>query len=97
MLFRSLQLVNSEHYYTTDFFQESAVNPEDQLISIYYKITLADLAQLNVSLTKFDFKEISEEMISLRWIPLSDISASDFTFPVDKHVAELLKYDFEKN
>src|ERR1051325_4920344 len=27
-----------QHFYTTDFFQQSAFNPEDQIISIYYKV-----------------------------------------------------------
>ena len=28
----------TEHFYTTDFFQQSAFNPDDQIISIYYKV-----------------------------------------------------------
>jgi ADP-ribose pyrophosphatase YjhB (NUDIX family) len=27
-----------EHFYTTDFFQSSAFKPNDQLISVYYKV-----------------------------------------------------------
>src|SRR5687767_13734048 len=32
--------VSWEHFYTTDFFMQSAFRDEDQLISIYYKVNL---------------------------------------------------------
>lgn len=81
------------HYYTTDYFQQSAFNVNDQLISIYYKAKICDKGQLRISTKKFDFVELSDEMISFRWIPLHDLSENEVTFPVDKIVAELLRND----
>ena len=34
----NLEVRVTEHLYTTDFFQMSAFNPEDQIISIYYRV-----------------------------------------------------------
>ncbi|MDP4764480.1 MAG: NUDIX domain-containing protein, partial [Salibacteraceae bacterium] len=46
-----------EHFYTTDYFQQSAFRETDQLISIYYKVKLVG-AQLFKAKTKpFDFPE----------------------------------------
>ncbi len=79
-----------EHFYTTDFFQVSAFNPHTQVISIYY--LLRTISSLNVPIRQkpFDFAELIEGAISFRKIPLSSISESDFTFPIDMKVATLL-------
>lgn len=84
-----------EHYYTTDFFQQSVFNEKEQLISIYYKVKIKFDKSLTTSLKKFDFKGISDEMISLRWLPLCNISEKELTFPIDKRVAEKLKNEFK--
>ncbi|HTB31920.1 MAG TPA: NUDIX domain-containing protein [Bacteroidia bacterium] len=84
-----------EHFYTTDFFQVSAFNPHAQVISIYY--TLRALSALNISIKQkpFDFEEEKEGAIAFRLIPLKDISEDQFTFPIDKKVAALLKLERE--
>src|SRR5580698_2929045 len=78
-----------EHFYTTDFFQVSAFNPQSQVISIYY--VLKALSPLNIPIKQkpFDFDEIKEGAISFRKIPLSEISEEHFTFPIDKKVAAM--------
>ncbi|HTA27917.1 MAG TPA: NUDIX domain-containing protein [Bacteroidia bacterium] len=80
-----------EHFYTTDFFQVSAFNPHAQVISIYYLLEL--LADLNIRIKQkpFDFDEEKEGAIAFRKIPISAISENDFTFPIDKKVATMLK------
>ncbi|MBI3232490.1 MAG: NUDIX hydrolase, partial [Bacteroidetes bacterium] len=40
-----------DHIYTTDFFQPSAFNKKDQLISIYYRVTSKD--SMKIPLHKF--------------------------------------------
>ena len=81
----------TEHFYTTDFFQASAFNPHAQVISIYY--LLRAIIPLNVPIKQkpFDFDEVKEGAISFRSIPLNSISEEQFTFPIDKKVAGLLK------
>ena len=72
------------HIYTTDFFQPSAFDPEDQLLSIYYKVTSAE--------STFDFEniEVLEPGKTMFWHPLNLLTAEVFTFPVDKYVSEML-------
>lgn len=84
-----------DHFYTTDFFQVSAFNKNDQLISIYYLITPKDKHQFLVSEKPFSFKEKVDGAQIFRWISLEIISADDFTFPVDKKVAEMLRMQID--
>lgn len=79
------------HFYTTGFFQQSAFNKKDQLISIYYLVRPVDQHRFKISSGKFDFAERVDGAQSFRWIPLDELSADDLTFPVDKKVAEMLR------
>jgi 8-oxo-dGTP diphosphatase len=79
------------HYFTTDFFVNSAFSKQSQLISIYYLVKpLGDL-NFKISEKKFDFRENKEGEQSIRWLSLNKISENDFTFIIDKHVAEMLE------
>lgn len=84
----------TDHFYTTEFFQQSAFNKNDQLLSIYYLIRPVDDHRFRISASKFDFGERIDGAQAFRWIPLNELSADDLTFPVDKRVAELLKERF---
>lgn len=82
--------VSIEHFYTTDFFIASAFRETDQLISIYYKAILAHPEKIPVAEKAFDFPEEKDGAQIFRWIPLSEISPSHFTYPIDQKVAEML-------
>ncbi|MCC6182273.1 MAG: NUDIX domain-containing protein [Bacteroidia bacterium] len=87
------------HFYTTDIFVNSAFSQNNQVISIYYIVKpqlIEDLDTLNSLLkTKpFDFDKKKEGAQALRWIELKNISENDFTFIIDKRVAEMLKLNF---
>ncbi len=91
----SLDISIQQHLYTTDFFQQSAFNEKDQVISIYYLIEAKDISTLKISKTKFDF---SEEQLSgkiqqenFRWIAFSELNESTVSLPIDKKVISLLK------
>ncbi len=113
-----------KHFYTTDYFQQSAFHEDHQLISIYYLVKGAP------SLPRFvlrraskkdsakalregekgeeDGKLVPEKYAanlpfrdkrasqSFRWISLSTIRENNFTFPIDKKVAKMLK-DYSKS
>ena len=79
-----------KHFYTTDFFQPSAFHKDHQLISIYYIVKNISPLKNKISKSKFDFKK-KEGAQSFRWISLSTICKDDFTFPIDKKIAEMLK------
>lgn len=85
-----LDAFDVEHFYTTDFFQESAFRPGDQIISIYYTFRVADPAAIPVSAVPFDFKQEAHDEESFRWLDLSDARPEDATLPIDRVVLAML-------
>lgn len=86
------------HLYTTDFYQQSAFNPDHQIISIYY--TVKALAPIAVPLRSkpFDFDEQQLEVYkkageteTFRFIDWDDFSEAAVTLPIDKIVAVMIK------
>ncbi|MEE4178033.1 MAG: NUDIX domain-containing protein [Bacteroides sp.] len=78
-----------EHFYTTDFFQETRFLPGKQLISIYYVMEIKSPQKIKVSSKKFDFEK-KEGSMSFRWLPLDHLSPNELTLPIDKLVTEKL-------
>ena len=92
-----LDVTIGEHIYTTDFYQQSAFNPNDQIISIYYQVNAAESESLQTQTTVFNFEPsaISDpqgEAEVFRWIDWNDFNSNLLTLPIDKIVADLLKY-----
>ena len=79
------------HFYTTDFFVESIFGG-GQLISIYYMIKASQEINFKLGDFEFDFKnqEISAKQ-SFRFVAIKDLDDKQVTFPIDKHVVNLLK------
>ncbi len=90
----SCQILIEKHIYTTDFFIKSAFHNQ-QLISIYYLVKPIQTAEICISQKAFDFSDNVKQ--SFRFIPLQNLSKSDFTFEIDKHVVDLLKTNDERN
>ena len=80
-----------EHFYTTDFYQKALFWEDRQLISIYYLARMKEPVKVSVSEVPFDFPEMRNGCQSFRWILAKNIIPDEFTFPIDKHVALLLK------
>jgi len=81
-----------EHFYTTDFFQQAYFQINMQLISIYYRARFAEAEKFRIATKAFDFTGITtDEKISFRYFPLSELIPDHLTLPVDIHVAGLLK------
>jgi len=86
------------HLYTTDYYQQSAFNPEQQIISIYYYVEPLEPIKFPMREKAFDFTEeqlkIYKEKTSIetfRFIDLKDFSEENVTLPIDKIVAGLIK------
>jgi ADP-ribose pyrophosphatase YjhB (NUDIX family) len=80
-----------DHFYTTGFFQKALFYDDHQLISIYYLTCFKEKPNFRISETPFDFKGKINGSQSFRWIPLRELHAEDLSFPIDRHVAGLLK------
>lgn len=87
-----------EHLYTTDYFQESAFNPQDQIISIYYFVKALEPIRFHLTNSKNEFTEEqlniykqTSQIETFRFIDLENFSEEDVSLPIDKTVASILK------
>lgn len=86
------KIIVKEHIYTTDYFQPTKLLSEpQQLLSIYYRVELADYVGLKTSQKAFDFKETIEGAQSFRWVMLKRLNPEELTFPIDQKIIPLLK------
>jgi len=94
----NLKIEVGNHLYTTDFFQQSAFNPEHQIISIYYLVK--PLEEISVRLNKNAFEFDEHQMVqynqhneteSFRFIDWNDLTEDSVTLPIDKIVVRMLK------
>ncbi len=76
-----INIENINHFYTTDFFVQSFLNPNDQIISIYYTCN-GDASKMNYALDK--------NMV-FGWIPIQQLHADMFGLPIDKIIVEKIK------
>ena len=74
-------------FYINDFFQVSSFSNNDQLMSIYYYVSLLE-GEIKTTQTPFLFE--TDEPQCFRWADLREVTKSDVTFPIDKIVVEKL-------
>ncbi|MCU0433783.1 MAG: NUDIX hydrolase [Bacteroidia bacterium] len=79
------------HFYTTDFFVASAFSPDDQLVSVYYLVSLPSPESIAVVQTRFEFTAHTDGEQTFRWIKRSELTPDIFTYPIDQQVAALLR------
>ncbi len=93
-----LKVKVTSHFYTTDFYQVSAFNPDHQIISIYY--TVKALEEIKVQLCNAPFQFTNDQMEiydrvgeteTFRFIDWDDFSEDSVTLPIDKIVAQKIK------
>ena len=78
------------HFYTTDFFQQSAFRLTDQLISIYYKVEPIHFP-VEINLEPFTVQVYGKtETLHFKWVNLSNLKPEELTFPIDKLVCEMI-------
>lgn len=75
-------------FYCTDFFQQSAFNPEDQIVSVYYFVKWNRSFELIFANNN---KFIGNEGHSFRLCSMTDLDEESVLFPIDKQVVRLLK------
>ena len=91
----NLEIEVGEHFYTTDFFQQSKFRNKEQVVSIYYFVKALEpisehIFQENKNVDKINKTELKQ---MFRWIAKENFSADIFQLPIDKVVAKkLIKY-----
>lgn len=82
-----IELLN--HFYVNDFLQVSAFNDEDQLISFYYLVDCKNIQAIPVDqYLSHDHKQ------KVKWVKIEELKELDFTFPLDRIVAQQLAESF---
>src|SRR5215212_2623433 len=94
----NLDVVIGDHIYTTDYFQLSAFNPEDQIISIYYYAKALEEIKAPLRSKPFDFDEKqlnlyaeTGETETFRFIDWNELTPESVTLPIDRIVVALIK------
>lgn len=85
-----------EHIYTTDFFQISAFDEVNQIISIYYlvKPTSPFTAVLLDKPFGFEVPPGADQVEGVRWVDWNDFSSEAVTLPIDKVLADIVKQKY---
>ncbi|MFZ4059251.1 MAG: NUDIX hydrolase [Ferruginibacter sp.] len=94
----NLKVEVTDHIYTTDFYQQSAFNTSQQILSIYYFVKALEPIQVPLKNQPFDFDaqqlEIyaqTKQIETFRFINCEDFSPAQMSLPIDKIVADLIK------
>jgi 8-oxo-dGTP diphosphatase len=94
----NLKVEPGDHIYTTDFYQQSAFNTTQQILSIYYFVTPLEPIAVPLRNKPFDFDarqmevyQQKHETETFRFIEWNDFSEESVTLPIDKIVAGMLK------
>ncbi|MEO8719892.1 MAG: NUDIX domain-containing protein [Ginsengibacter sp.] len=100
----NLAIEVAEHFYTTDYYQQSAFDPNDQIISIYYFVKPREPILFHLTHNKNDFTqnqikiyETKSKIETFRFIDLRNFSEEEVTLPIDKTVARLLLQHYSPN
>ena len=73
-----------QHIFTQDDFIQSAVNPDDQVLMIYYQVKAKNFEE---------FKVKTSDINEVIWKDLDELKVEDLTMPTEqKAVQELLKF-----
>jgi ADP-ribose pyrophosphatase YjhB (NUDIX family) len=80
-----------DHFYTTDFFQKALFFENQQLISVYYMARFKEKEQFGIVTDPYNFNRSGEEILCFRYVKIVDLKDEDLSFPIDKHVARMLK------
>jgi 8-oxo-dGTP diphosphatase len=70
--------------YVNDFFQVSAFNPSDHILSFYFRVLNANEIQIS------DIEKPLGNNEKFRWVDLKDLKVNDLTFPIDKKIVSLI-------
>ncbi len=71
-----------EHFHTTEFFVQSAFNPDHQVVGIYYHVELPE--NLAGRFRQNSGVPVENGQEYFRWVKLEELSPGYFTFPADQ-------------
>ena len=86
-------VIVTDHFYTTDFFQSSYFDEETQVISIYYRVECPEWKLIETISKPFDYPHLlNVDTEKMRWATVDYLHNEEFiTLPIDRKVVELIK------
>lgn len=84
-----LEIEVGEQFYVNTFFQQSAFNEEDQIISFYFLVE----AKSKIEIHEHNLP-LNQEGEFLRWQAISELKQEMLNFPIEKLVAEKIANSF---
>lgn len=80
----------TSHLYTTDFYQPSAFDPRQQVISIYYRVEGLDSPAVSIADSPFNFIEEKDGAQCFRWIAPEEFHPQILTLPIDQVTGQII-------
>lgn len=74
--------------YINDFLQTSSFKKNDQLLCVYYHVS--QLCDTIIETVNFPFEVLNGDDQCFRWVKKNELSKDQFTYPIDKVIAEKL-------
>lgn len=86
-----VEAVDVRHYYTTDFFQQSAFHSTPmQVVSVYFKFSVAEPSAIPVVAEPFSGISGPGDQEVFRWLRLETSQLSSLSLPIDRVVWGML-------
>lgn len=91
-----VEAIDVEHFYTTDFFQQSAFHTGPmQVVSVYFTFRVADPLRIPVVTLPFDGMHGEQDQELFRWERLDRHADEAVSLPVDRVVWDMLRSRME--
>ncbi len=89
-----VEAVDVQHFYTTDFFQQSAFHRDPmQVVSVYFTFCVPDPSSIPVVDVPFDGLASNGGQEVFRWLPIASSSEEMLSLPIDRVVWRMLRGD----
>ncbi len=87
-----VEAFDPEHFYTTDFFQQSAFHAEPmQVVSVYFTFRVAEPQAIPVVHVPFSGIRGPGDQEVFRWLKLEESKEEDLSLPIDRAVWRMLR------
>ncbi len=86
-----IEAMDVQHFYTTDFFQQSAFHTTPmQVVSVYFTFRVADPGSIPVVRIPFEGISGAGDQEVFRWLDLARSVEEALSLPIDRHVWRML-------
>jgi 8-oxo-dGTP pyrophosphatase MutT (NUDIX family) len=75
--------------YINDFLQISSFKNNDQLLCVYYIVS--QVCDTIIQTVNLPFEQLNMDNQCFRWVKRKDLNPDNFTYPIDKVIAEKLR------